>query len=114
MPKSRMIYARKLLAQFPDDRQRQIYFSRDYIAPKFFRLSVVDFSLAVVDRNRDTAMRALDDLTEIVPYLHPRMRLLFRLAMPFLRSLFLARILVGAGHLARRVIRDAKAGAVRN
>jgi hypothetical protein len=100
MPKSRMIYARKLLTQFPDDRQRQMYFARDYIAPKFFRLSAVDFSRAVIDRNRDDAMRALDDLAEIVPYLHPRMRLLFRLAMPLLRSLFLARILVGVASRA--------------
>jgi glycosyltransferase involved in cell wall biosynthesis len=107
MPKSRMIYARKLLAQFPDDRLRQMYFSRDYIAPKFFRILVADFTHAIIDRNREVAMRALDDLAEIVPYLHPKIRLLFRLAMPLLRSLFLARILVGAGRLARRVLASA-------
>jgi glycosyltransferase involved in cell wall biosynthesis len=107
MPKSRMIYARKLLAQFPDDRQRRMYFSRDYIAPKFFRLSAADFSHAVSDRNREVAMRALDDLSEIAPHLHPRIRLLFWLAMPLLRSLFLARILIGAGNLARGVLAPA-------
>ena len=104
MAQSRMIYAGKLLAQFPDNRQHRVYFARNWIAPKFFRILAADFSYAVVDRNHKGAMRSLNDLAEMAPYMPYRIQLLFRLAKPFLRSLLLARILVSAGRLARRAL----------
>ena len=36
---SGMIYARKLLAEYPDDPKRDFYPSRDYIAPRFLRVT---------------------------------------------------------------------------
>jgi glycosyltransferase involved in cell wall biosynthesis len=93
---SRMIYARKLIAQFPDDRQRHMWFVRDFIAPKFFRILAREFSYAIDDRNHAVARRALDDLAEIAPYMPTRLHLSFLLALLPLRSMFLGRVIIAA------------------
>jgi glycosyltransferase involved in cell wall biosynthesis len=92
MANSRMIYARKLLAKFPDDRVRHMYFARDFIAPKFFRISGVEFLHAVQDDDRDVASRALADMAEIVPHMRPKIRALFAAGSPLLRSWLAVRV----------------------
>jgi hypothetical protein len=86
MAKSRMVYARKLIEQFPDDRLRRIYPTRDCIAPKFFLHSIVDLVQASQEQNGEVARRALRDMAEMAPYMRSSVRLLFRLAAPFLGS----------------------------
>jgi GT2 family glycosyltransferase len=86
MAKSRMIYARKVLEKFPDDLIRHLYFSRDFIAPRFFRLSAADFLNAVRNNDRKVASRALADMPEIAPHMRPKIRMLFVTGFPLLRS----------------------------
>jgi glycosyltransferase involved in cell wall biosynthesis len=106
MAKSRMIYAHKLIAQFPDDRQRHMYFVRDIIAPKFFGILAREFSHAVDEGDRAVARRAINDMMEIVPHMRMRVRIFFSLATPFLRSMFLGRIILGATNMpsARKLV----------
>lgn len=103
MAKSRMIYARKLLKRFPDDPIHRVYFARDLIAPKFFRLSAVDFLNAIQDKNIESAARALDDMTEMVPYMRPRARMGVAAAKVLLRSGPIAKIAYKGRHLVRPI-----------
>jgi glycosyltransferase involved in cell wall biosynthesis len=105
MAMSRMIYARKLLAKYPDDQLRHMYFSRDFIAPKFFRLAAVDFCHAVQDKNRHAAKRALADMAEMIPYMHLKKRLLFTAAAPFLHWWYSARAAYQARVVLQPIIR---------
>jgi GT2 family glycosyltransferase len=92
MAKSRMLYARKLLAGFPDQRQRRIYFARDLIAPRFMRSCLANFAAALEHRDTDLFRMALDHLAELAPHLSIRRRAIM------LAILAAARI--GAMHLA--------------
>src|SRR5262249_54605817 len=105
MAKSRMIYAHEVLKRFPDDPFRNLYLTRDYIAPKFFRLAAADFMTAVRDQNREVASRALSDMMEMVPHMRPKIRMLFAAASPLLRSWWAVRCLFHPGHIVRPIAR---------
>jgi len=105
MAKSRMIYARKLIANFPDDTQRNLHFARDCIAPKFFAISTGDYVNAIRKKDYKTAHRALADMAEIAPYMRTKTRVTFFLAKPFLQHPFIGRVMLGAKPYLDRVYR---------
>jgi hypothetical protein len=105
MAKSRMIYARKLIATFPDDIQRSLYFARDCIAPKFFAISRADYVNAIRKKDYKTAHRALADMAEIVPYMRTKISLPFFLGKHFLKHPFIGRVILAAKAYLDRVCR---------
>lgn len=94
MAKSRMIYARKCIDAFPDDRKRNVFLVRDFTAPKFFRHAAVDYMKAAGDGDNTLAMRALTDMEEMAPYLKLKLRMAFRLAWPILVFPSIARLML--------------------
>jgi glycosyltransferase involved in cell wall biosynthesis len=105
MAKSRMIYARKVLEKFPDDLIRHVNLSRDVIAPKFFKLSAVDFLNAVRDKDRKVGSRALADMAEIAPHMRPKIRMLFAAGFPLLRSWSVVRAAYKARGLLQPIVK---------
>lgn len=88
MSTSRMIYFRKLVGLFPNDPDMRLNWTRDLIAPRFWRLVRGQLIDCMRKRNRDGADRSWRDLLEIAPYMHKRVRrrlALTRLAIDIFR-----------------------------
>jgi len=74
MDLSLMIYARKLLAGFPDRPEEGQFPSRDLIAPRFCRTLLARWAMAERAGNREAAAHAQEGLRELLPYLPPHLR----------------------------------------
>ena len=93
MARSRMIYAKKLLTEFPDDRERERYFHRDMLAPRFFSQMLSDYRKALRRGDRDEIRSAFANLRFISKFLRLRPRLLLFVLLPALASPPLAKVL---------------------
>jgi glycosyltransferase involved in cell wall biosynthesis len=82
MARSRMIYFRKLIAEFPDDWRRNIYYTRDAVAPRFFPFLVNEYTMALRARNRAAQAAALADLRIVARYHKARVRVMVPLFVP--------------------------------
>ena len=105
MSRSRMIYAKKLLDEFPDDPERVRYVRRDLLAPRFFAQMVGEYRKALRRGDSDQIRPALDNLLFISKYLRFRLRVIVMLVAPLLRCWPLAKVLFAAGGVARPVAR---------
>jgi hypothetical protein len=105
MSRSRMIYAKKLLDEFPDDPDRVRYVRRDLLAPRFFAQMVGEYRKALRRGDSDQIRPALDNLLFISKYLRFRLRIIVTLVAPLLRYWPLAKVLFAAGGVARPVAR---------
>ena len=87
MAVSRMIYFRKLLAEFPDDPPRERFYARQYLAPRFLPWIVHEYTMAL--RNQDAAAlaAALADLEFVRGLLRAKVRLMLTVLLPLLRRL---------------------------
>lgn len=74
MERSLMIYARKLLADFPDRPEEGRFPSRDLIAPRFCRSLLARWAMAERAGNREAAALARAGLRELLPLLGPHRR----------------------------------------
>ena len=99
MSQSRLLFARKLIAEFPDIPERRIYLSRDLIAPRFVNgsLSII-YDCARLARPQHLKFAKIA-LYELIPYLRPRRRYPLRLMLPFLTNYHTLRILFRTGLL---------------
>ncbi|MBN8904322.1 MAG: glycosyltransferase family 2 protein, partial [Rhodospirillales bacterium] len=96
MARSRMVYVRKLLAAFPDQPDREFYYSRDAIAPRFLPWMVREYRMALRQGDPVQVQRAFDDLWFLAQYHRPRVRGMVKLLAPVLRRPALARALAPA------------------
>jgi len=88
-----MIYAKKLLNEFPDDPERQRYFRRDMLAPRFFTQMIADYSKALRRGNREEVRSALANLRFISKFLRLRLRIPVAMLLPILSCQPLAKLL---------------------
>jgi len=96
MASSRMTYAKMLIERFPDDPERQQFYVRDLIAPRFFSLVLGDLRRAIVNRDWAQYARAVADLDFVAGYLRSWWRRPFQaLCIPVIRVPWVARVLVG-------------------
>ena len=91
MGRSRMIYLRKLLVQFPDEPRREIYYARDVLAPRFFPWVVRDYKLALRDGTAEQIEAALQNLCFVISLHRLKFRILLALILPLLKIPNLAR-----------------------
>jgi glycosyltransferase involved in cell wall biosynthesis len=114
MARSRMIYAKKLLDEFPDDRERERYFRRDMLAPRFFSQVLSDYRKALRRGDREGIRSALANLRFISKFLRLRLRLLLFVVLPALAYPPLAKVLFAfRGILRTPVLRVFRAVAKR-
>ncbi len=76
---SRVRYAAKLAAQFPDDARMRRYYMRDVVAPRFFQTSLDDYMRACADGDWDLARFALRVLNHFGRLRRPSVRLRWKL-----------------------------------
>jgi glycosyltransferase involved in cell wall biosynthesis len=81
MARSRMIYAMKLFEQFPNDRPRRRYWSRDCIAPRFVYQTLGDFLKALETRDTEMFRTAVAHLQILLPHLSIKRRLILSVAL---------------------------------
>jgi glycosyltransferase involved in cell wall biosynthesis len=81
MARSRMIYATKLFEQFPDDRARRRYWSRDCIAPRFVNQVIGDCVRALETRDAEMFRTAVGHLQILLPRLSIKRRLILSVAL---------------------------------
>src|SRR5260221_7015457 len=81
MARSRMIYAMKLFEQFPNDRTRRRYWSRDYIAPRFVNQTLGDCVRALETRDAEMFRNAVAHLRTLIPRLSIKRRLILSAAL---------------------------------
>ena len=62
MGRSRMTYIRKLMDEFPDEPQREIYLTRDLLVPRFFPMLVREYTMALRSGSATRVETTLADL----------------------------------------------------
>jgi len=102
---SRMIYVRKLLAEYPNDTHRGMNYARDLIVPRFFPWLVREYNMALAAGDSVAIHKALDDMRFLLPLHRPRIRLMMKLLMPILATPALARTLAPLVAMARPALR---------
>lgn len=109
MGQSRMIYARKLIEQFPDEPEHGRYWARDVIAPRFFRNFVGDVFKAARFGKPDNLAFACACLRELLPHMGLKRRVLMGAALPLLSSYPALRFMYHSRllHLGGRLLRYA-------
>lgn len=109
MAASRMLYFRKLLAEFPDDPRRDQYFARDFLAPRFFPAFVREYTNALRFGDRKSVRTALEDLRFVSRRHKWKARVVMAVVLPFLRIPYLPKTLLpvmpGVSPLMRRLLR---------
>ena len=81
MARSRMIFATKLFEQFPDDRARRRYWSRDCLAPRFLSPTLGDCARALEQQDGDMFRIAVAHLQYLLPHLSIKRRLILSVAL---------------------------------
>ena len=71
MARSRMIYARKLLAEFPDEPDRNLFYARDLLAPRFYPQVMAECRKALRHGDQQAIAANLDDRRFIAGFLPP-------------------------------------------
>jgi glycosyltransferase involved in cell wall biosynthesis len=69
MARSRCIYARKLIDQFPADPKRSRYYVRDLIVPRFLPIMLNEYRLALRSRRTDSIHMYAEYLRSIKPHI---------------------------------------------
>lgn len=109
MARSRMIYLRKLLAQFPDDPRRELYYARDCLAPRFFPWVVREYKLALREGTAKQIRVALQDLRFVTSWHKTKVRILLAPILPLLKFPTFARsfffVMSGLRPVTRRLLR---------
>jgi len=105
MAVSRMVYVRKLLAEFPNDTHRGNNYTQDLIVPRFFPWLVREYNMALRSGQPEAIQAALADMRFLMPMHRPRIRLVLRLLMPVLEIPGLARVLSPLVSAARPALR---------
>lgn len=105
MGRSRVYYFRKLVTAFPDQKERELFFSRDLIAPRFLPWILRDYTRALRERDVRKISITLDYLEIVGKYHRPRVRFLISLLMPFMRSPILMRPFLSVEHIIRPALR---------
>jgi GT2 family glycosyltransferase len=109
MARSRMIYFQKLIAEFPDDWRRNVYYTRDLLAPRFFPFLVREYTMALRSRDRAAQAAALADLRILARYHKARVRLSVPLLAPLANlaggAPWMLTMLQAVRPIARRLLR---------
>ena len=108
MAQSRMVYLRKLLAAFPDDRERGRFYRRDMLAPRFLPNVAQEYRRALELRDPSAIRAAAQHLATVARLHRWRVRLPILAVAPILALprlvLPLAPMMLGMRPLARRVL----------
>jgi glycosyltransferase involved in cell wall biosynthesis len=101
MAHSRMIYAKKLLDKFPNNPDRQRYFQRDILAPRFFPQMMAEYGKVLRRGDREQIQAAFTNLRFISRFLRMRVRIIVIMLLPVLKRKPLAKVLFACRGILR-------------
>jgi glycosyltransferase involved in cell wall biosynthesis len=102
---SRMLYFRKLLAEFPDEPDQGRFWGRDILAPRFFPQLIGEFTSAVRRRDSEVVRTSLEDLQFASRYHNRRVRTAMNVLLPVFRIPSVARAAIMAQSAIRPLTR---------
>jgi hypothetical protein len=105
MAKSRMIYFKKQIENFPDDHALGVMWSQNIISPRFMRIVFAEFVQASRQQDMPKLERAWADVKEIVPAMNRRTRQRMQYLSPVIERLSRGPLTGVARALARYAIR---------
>lgn len=105
MAESRMLYASKLFALFPDDLERGRFYTSSMIVPRFSKDVMADYRKAIAGGTNDDIGRALENLLLLARFAPYRRAMILRAAQPLLRRRVTGRMLCFAWRAVRRLRR---------
>ena len=94
MVASRLIYARKLLTAFPDDKREVRYYASSLIAPRFFAQMMAEYRRSLAYGTMEQTKLALSHLHFIARYLRRRSRYPLMMVLPLLWIRPIAKVLL--------------------
>jgi glycosyltransferase involved in cell wall biosynthesis len=86
MARSRMIYAEKLISEYPNNRRQAQFFVRDCIAPRFIANTLSNWVTALETKDRDMFNTANEHLEALIPHLPLKRRIQMTAALLFFRT----------------------------
>lgn len=104
MRRSCSIFTRKLLANYPDDLKRALFYQRDLLLPRFYRTAVLEYRDALVSGDADRIRYAHEELAFLVDRIPSKRRFMAPL-LALARSQRAAQLAFAARRLARPVLR---------
>jgi GT2 family glycosyltransferase len=72
---SRMIYAKKLLATYTDNRELGLYFHNNFILPRFINIIISEWYRALSADEKILVRRLQDDLQTLLPYMNVSLKI---------------------------------------
>jgi glycosyltransferase involved in cell wall biosynthesis len=105
MQSSRMIYARKLIKEYPDRPTQGEFYVRDLIAPRFMLNLLGQFCQAARNGNKTLMESFRQDMRELLPRLSGQRRIKYSVAITLFAIYPIARLTVAVLPMARRVLR---------
>lgn len=103
MGRSRLIYFEKLCAQFPDQPERNVYYIRDLLSPRFVRNIMHDYNAAIGARQKDRAVAAARQLGIVSKYLRGRQRVVVSMASTILSNPVLGQSALAIRYWTKRI-----------
>lgn len=83
MRKSRVLYSRKLLHDYPDDIKRNQHYTKHLIAPRFYRHAYAEFRDALVSGEPERIAETKAELQFWLPWMPPRVQVAGRALLGF-------------------------------
>jgi hypothetical protein len=100
-----MIYLRKLIAEYPNDIERDRHLTRDLIVPRFYPWLVREYRMAL-SRGDEVAMKqAVADMRFLLPMHRIRARMVVGWMLPLLETVWVARLLDPVATAVRPILR---------
>lgn len=106
MSKSRMIYFRKLLEQYPDEPRLNQRWAQDVIGPRFFRILYGEFIDASRHRDLPRLTKAWADAQEVLPVMSRHIKRRMALVSPLISAFYRGPLRSQARSLLRWAIRE--------
>lgn len=87
MATSRILYAKKLLQNYPDDYVRGYKYGREIILPRFANIFLSEYRRGILFKNNNYAKLMSKDLQKLYPYMNYSLKLKYNLILIALRYL---------------------------
>jgi GT2 family glycosyltransferase len=105
MATSRIIYAKKLLQDFPDDNIRGIKYCNDLILPRFINIILSEYNRGILFKNKSYVKLMFDDLHKLYPYMNFSTKLKCSAILFVLKNHLLRLILMPFARIYQNIMR---------
>ena len=103
MATSRIIYAKKLLQNYPDDYVRGYKYGREIILPRFANIIVSEYRRGILFNNKNYAKLMSDNLHKLYPYMNAALKIKCTFMLFLLKSRAISSLTIPVATTYRRL-----------